>query len=329
MRIATPFISGGGVGPTTPVAAGYISSGTFGALISTPDVGIYSFPSQVGIGIAGLAQHALLFGGTVTASGGAANVIRAATTLVAAANNDTLCVYRAVPNFTPGSFTGLAARGVVIGGFSVASYTTPGDPVLLDFGVLTGTGATNAYAIRIAPPTGATNNYLIAHTTPATFNVTAAGLITTASGLTTTGSSDVIAGRSVAFGDTGSLGTASRGKIKFPSDGVFTFLNNAESDFTRLQFGGTTASFTALARLTNPGLQVVLADGTAVGANFAMGGANATNATVGFFFINTSAGAPTGVPANIPAGTVAMQYDTTNNFLYVYNGGWKKSTVYA
>ena len=26
-------------------------------------------------------------------------------------------------------------------------------------------------------------------------------------------------------------------------------------------------------------------------------------------------------------GTVAMQYDTTNNKLYIYNGGWKSVTL--
>jgi hypothetical protein len=55
----------------------------------------------------------------------------------------------------------------------------------------------------------------------------------------------------------------------------------------------------------------------------------ATNATEGFFHIQSCAGAPTGVPASIPTGQIPMVYDSTNNFLYVYNGGWKKSTVYA
>lgn len=55
----------------------------------------------------------------------------------------------------------------------------------------------------------------------------------------------------------------------------------------------------------------------------------ATTATKGHMWIPTTAGAPTGVPSPIPTGQVAMQYDTTNNFLYIYNGGWKKSTVYA
>jgi hypothetical protein len=53
----------------------------------------------------------------------------------------------------------------------------------------------------------------------------------------------------------------------------------------------------------------------------------ATDATVGHLFIPTSAGAPTGVPAVIPTGQVALQYDSTNNKLYVYNGAWKATAA--
>lgn len=52
----------------------------------------------------------------------------------------------------------------------------------------------------------------------------------------------------------------------------------------------------------------------------------ATNATNGFVYIPTSAGAPTGIPTAY-TGKVAMQYDTTNNKLYVYNGAWKSVTL--
>lgn len=52
----------------------------------------------------------------------------------------------------------------------------------------------------------------------------------------------------------------------------------------------------------------------------------ATNATDGFTYIPTSAGAPTGTPTAY-TGKVAMEYDTTNNKLYVYNGAWKSVTL--
>jgi hypothetical protein len=58
-----------------------------------------------------------------------------------------------------------------------------------------------------------------------------------------------------------------------------------------------------------------------------VGAANATGATTGHFSIPTSAGAPTGVPSGLAAGTVAIQYDTTNNKLYVYNGAWKSTAA--
>ncbi len=55
-------------------------------------------------------------------------------------------------------------------------------------------------------------------------------------------------------------------------------------------------------------------------------GALATNATDGFLYIPTCAGAPSGVPS-AQTGTVAMVYDTTNNKLYIYNGAWKGGTA--
>ncbi len=54
----------------------------------------------------------------------------------------------------------------------------------------------------------------------------------------------------------------------------------------------------------------------------------ATTDTTGHHYIQAVAGAVTGVPTTY-AGYVPIRYDISNNFLYVYNGGWKKSTVYA
>ncbi len=52
----------------------------------------------------------------------------------------------------------------------------------------------------------------------------------------------------------------------------------------------------------------------------------ATNATDGFLYIPTCAGTPTGVPT-AQTGTVAMVFDTTNNKLYIYDGGWLGGTT--
>jgi hypothetical protein len=47
----------------------------------------------------------------------------------------------------------------------------------------------------------------------------------------------------------------------------------------------------------------------------------ATNATTGHFYIPTCAGTPTGVPTTF-TGRSSLIFDTTNNKLYVYDGGW-------
>ena len=77
-----------------------------------------------------------------------------------------------------------------------------------------------------------------------------------------------------------------KSRIKSPSDGIVTLLNAAETDFTRLQFGGTTASFPALKR-SGAGLLAVLADDSAY-----------TN----LYALNHMS---TGVAASVGAGTIA------------------------
>lgn len=61
----------------------------------------------------------------------------------------------------------------------------------------------------------------------------------------------------------------------------------------------------------------------------AIGSALATTATGGFTYIPTCAGTPTGVPSSLPTGAIPIVYDSTNNFLYVYNGAWKKTSLFA
>jgi hypothetical protein len=48
----------------------------------------------------------------------------------------------------------------------------------------------------------------------------------------------------------------------------------------------------------------------------------ATGATSGFIYAQTCAGTPSGTPTTY-TGRSAFVYDTTNNILYVYNGGWQ------
>jgi len=54
----------------------------------------------------------------------------------------------------------------------------------------------------------------------------------------------------------------------------------------------------------------------------------ATTATDGFLYIPSCAGTPTGTPTTF-TGRIPLIYDSTNDFLYVYRSGWKKSTVYT
>ena len=74
---------------------------------------------------------------------------------------------------------------------------------------------------------------------------------------------------------------------------------------------------------TTTAIMQVVGAGTGTNGNLAVGNAALeTTATVGYFMIPSSAGAPTGVPADIPTGQVALHFDSTHNKLYVYDGGW-------
>lgn len=83
------------------------------------------------------------------------------------------------------------------------------------------------------------------------FNVTSAGALTT--------SSTITSGNKITAGSGNSYDWASRSRMLSPSDGVITFYNNAATDFSRLQFGGTTSSFPSIKR-NGTGLDIRLAD---------------------------------------------------------------------
>ena len=84
--------------------------------------------------------------------------------------------------------------------------------------------------------------------------IAAAGPATFASSLSVTGGITASTGNSFIF--------ANRGRLQPASDGVVTLQNSAQSDFGRLQFGGTTSSFPALKR-NGTTLETKLADDSA------------------------------------------------------------------
>lgn len=178
-------------GLTGQIPVGYILSGIFGSSkAGGADTGNYTFPAslyittRLGIGAVINAAAGLIIGSTSTAAAGFVYGINYSGTLVASAIGDTLVGIKSALTFTPGVFTGLNVTGLLIPAFSVATFTTPGTPVGLDIGVITGTGATNSYGIRVAVPVSATNNYIISDSNNNIFYATSTGNVALAGNIT-------------------------------------------------------------------------------------------------------------------------------------------------
>lgn len=129
-------------------------------------------------------------------------------------------------------------------------------------------------------------------------------------GILTTGSS-IVSGVDVSVPAGRLFNWVTRSIMQSPSDGVILFSNNAITDFSRLQFGGTTSSFPALKRVTT-GLEVRLADDSS-GAPFTASNVIAT----GQFMIGSgsvrviSAVAPT-IPVACTTPTVTWSNGTAS-----------------
>ena len=102
-------------------------------------------------------------------------------------------------------------------------------------------------------------------------SVTATGALTSAVSIT--------AGGNVYAGTTQDLGWSTRSTMTSPSSGVIALYNNAQTDFNRLQFGGTTSSFPSIQRSTTK-LFFRLADDSA-GATVRAGGYESSDGTAG------------------------------------------------
>ena len=69
-----------------------------------------------------------------------------------------------------------------------------------------------------------------------------------------------------------------------------------------------------------------LSQGTSARGVICASAALATTSTIGFLYVPTTAGTPTGTPV-ARAGTVPLVFDTSANKLWMYNGGWKSVTL--
>lgn len=115
----------------------------------------------------------------------------------------------------------------------------------------------------------------------------------------------------------GAVGWNGRSEIRSPSDGVLTLYNNADTDFTRLQLGGTTSSFPAIAR-DGAGTKFVGGDGTSVS------------------WIKVPGVTVANLPAAATAGVGAVSFVTDANTTFilglgatVVGGGTGKVPVYS
>jgi hypothetical protein len=187
--------------------------------------------------------------------------------------------------------------------FFIEAPTTSGTTVLLG----TQKGATAGAARALAFQTDGTTRLTIA----------AAGSVTIAGSLQVSNTGLSLS----AVGGNGFF-TVGGGYIIFKSSGVLTLSDGSDTDFGRLQFGGTSASFPALKRVS-ANLQVIAADGTSSAGLIVGNQALATAATDGFLYVPTCAGTPTGTPTT-QTGTAPIVINTTNNKLYFYSdGAWR------
>src|SRR5574343_239687 len=140
------------------------------------------------------------------------------------------------------------------------------------------------------------------------------------------------AGRSY-FGADNELGTYAR-LVSYGSSYFYTpFRNQGSVGFKRSGYiitdGDTSSSGTnsiyILSGGYDPSTQIRLtvdSKGNTVQGLTAL----ATNATDGFLYIETCGGTPSGVPTSY-TGRVPILFDAVNNKLFIYNSGWKSTTL--
>lgn len=130
-----------------------------------------------------------------------------------------------------------------------------------------------------------------------------------------------------------SMGVIPNGTGTVSSFNFFNASNPLNASFVQLGVNSTQVILGSGQNGTGTYLPVILQTGGAnrltadITGNIIIGAAAlATTATDGFLHVTSTAGVPVGTPTAY-SGRVPLIVDSTNNDLYFYNGGWKKSTI--
>ena len=250
-----------------------------------------------------------------------------------------------------------AAKTTVSGYLDVADYVTAaggvnigaaGDPgtnnlVVQGTSTLTGNVTVSADILPDADSTsdlGSSSKYFaLAYIDTLTISGTSTltGAITATAGVA--GTLNVLSGAATSALRLADVATDDTNKIAYITMRHYHSVDSAEQDLLALIsycsntdsyvcIGGGTSTFNAAKRV----LVYTAADTTTTGGTCRLtidGNGNivpgtaalATNATDGFLYLPTCAGAPSGTPTAF-TGRVAMIYDTTDDALYIYDGAW-------
>lgn len=117
------------------------------------------------------------------------------------------------------------------------------------------------------------------------------------------------------------IGWLSSTQINAPSDGVLTIGNNAGTSFSRLQFGGTTASFPAIKR-NSASLDIRLADDSGY-ADFNASNIAASGSLTAGVYVRLSSG--NSVVTSPSSGVILLQDSAATNFGRLQFGGTTSS----
>jgi hypothetical protein len=120
----------------------------------------------------------------------------------------------------------------------------------------------------------------------------------------------------------GYLQIASRLNIKSPSDGIATFLNDAETSFNRLQLGGTTSSFPSIKR-NGTAIDFKLADDSAFcGINAGattIKGSGSTSATTSLLVQNSAGSSAITVTDDLKVNINSLTFGGNNGYIGINN----------